>query len=255
MKIVILTLFPEFFSSFFDNSIIKRALSKRAFSYELVNIRDFSDDKHKRVDYPPIGGGAGLVLAYPPIKRALDSVKVENSHTILLSPRGEAYNQKIAISLTKVQQINIICGHYEGIDERVYSLCNQVISLGDYIMTGGEIGAIAIVDSVVRLLDGAISKESLEEESFSSGLLEYPQFVEPYAVDELKVPLLLYSGNHSAIKKWRTKQSLLLTKKHRPDLFNLYPLSKSERKFLNEEDGAKWEVEAIEKGKKFTNKD
>ena len=247
-----LTLFPELFDSFFAHSIIKRGLSKEAFSYSLVNIRDFTTNKHHRVDYPPIGGGAGLIMAYQPIRDALNSVKAKNSLTVLMSPRGETYNQSIANELTKYDQINIICGHYEGVDERVYSLVNRVISLGDYVLTGGELGAMIITDSVVRLLEGTITSESLEEESFSNGLLEYPQYVEPFSIDEKEVPLILYSGNHTAIKKWRTKNSLLLTKKHRPDLFEKYALTKHEIKLLEEPGIPKWESEAIEKGKKFT---
>ena len=254
MKIVILTLFPELFDSFFAHSIIKRGISKEAFSYSIVNIRDFTTDKHHRVDYPPIGGGAGLIMAYQPIRDALNSIKTKDSLTILMSPRGETYNQVVANELTNYDQINIICGHYEGVDERVYSLVDRVISLGDYILTGGELGAMIITDSVVRLLQGTISSESLDEESFSNGLLEYPQYVEPFSIDEKEVPLILYSGNHTAIKKWRTKNSLLLTKKHRDDLFKKHIPTKLETKLLEEDGVPKWESEAIEKGKKFTSK-
>ena len=252
MKIVILTLFPELFDSFFAHSIIKRGLSKEAFSYQIVNIRDFSEDKHHRVDHPPIGGGAGLVMAYQPIRDALKSIKVPCSLTILMSPRGKSYDQKVAESLTKFSQINIICGHYEGVDERVYSLVDSVVSVGDYILTGGELGAMMITDSVVRLLKGTISSESLHEESFSNGLLEYPQYVEPFAIDNMEVPLILYSGNHDAIGKWRTKQSLLITKNMRPDLFENYSLDKKEQNLLTEDENPKWEQDAIEKGRKFT---
>ena len=252
MRISILTLFPELFDSFFNHSIIKRGLSKETFSYDLVDIRGFTSSKHKRVDYPPIGGGAGLVMGYEPIKAALQSVKTKNSVSILLSPRGVTYKQENAISFSKLRHLIIICGHYEGVDERVYSLVDQIVSIGDYILTGGEIAAISIVDSVVRLLEGTISQGSLEEESFSNGLLEYPQYVEPHSIDNMDVPLVLYSGNHRAIESWRLKQSLIKTKKHRPDLFEKYPLNKRELKLLSEGDNPKWEVEAIEKGKKFT---
>jgi len=254
MKIVIITLFPELFISFFDHSIIKRGLSKEAFSYEIINIRDFAENKHNRVDYPPVGGGAGLILAYPPIKHALDSVNVKGSKTILLSPRGKKYSQKTALSFGKHPQLNLICGHYEGVDERVYSLVDEVISIGDYILTGGEIAAMAIIDSVVRLLDGTIAKESLEEESFSNGLLEYPQYAEPFSVDGKEVPLILYSGNHQTIRKWRRKKSLLLTKELRPDLFKKIKLSKQDTTLLSEDENPKWEIDSILKGKKFTTK-
>ena len=155
-----------------------------------------------------------------PIVDALRANKKESSHVVLLSPRGKTYDQKTAETYAKLDDLVLICGHYEGIDERVNAYVDELISIGDYVLTGGEIPAMGIADSVIRLLDGAITKESLTDESFNNGVLEYPQYTEPYDFEGQLVPDILYSGNHTAIEKWRRKQALLLTKKHRPDLFN-----------------------------------
>lgn len=252
MKIKILTLFPEMFDGFLSNSIIKRAIAKNAVSFEVINIRNYTTDKYGRVDSAPVGGGAGLIMKCQPIVDAINANKSDKSHVIMLSPRGKTYNQKRAHELSELDEIILLCGHYEGVDERVNKYVDEQISLGDYILTGGEIGAMAISDSIVRLLDGAIAEESIVEESFEDGLLEYPQYAEPYNYNGDKIPDILYSGNHEAIKKWRKKKSLYLTKEYRPDLFEKYPLSKSDHKLLNEEkENASWELAAIEKGKKF----
>ena len=252
MKIKILTLFPEMFDGFLSNSIIKRAAAKEVVSFEVINIRDYTTDKYGRVDSAPVGGGAGLIMKCQPIIDCLNANKGEHAHTIMLSPRGKTYNQKRAHELSEMEEIILICGHYEGVDERVNKYVDEQISLGDYILTGGEVGAMAISDSIVRLLDGAIAEDSIVEESFEDGLLEYPQYAEPYDYNGDKIPDILYSGNHEAIKKWRKKKSLYLTKEYRPDLFDKYPLSKSDIKLLNEEkENASWELAAIEKGKKF----
>ena len=171
-----------------------------------------------------------------------------------MSPRGKTFDQKMAKSFANLEDLMIVCGHYEGIDERVNDYVDDLVSIGDYILTGGEIPAMAIADSVIRLLDGAITRDSLEEESFDNNLLEYPQYTEPYDYQGATVPPILYSGNHGAIAKWRRKQSLLLTRMHRPDLFEKLTLSKQDRKLLEEADSGetpKWESDAIEKGKKF----
>lgn len=254
MKISILTLFPEMFEGFTSNSIIKRAIGKGLVKIELVNIRDFTKDKYNRTDTPPVGGGAGLVQKAQPIVDALSSVKTPTSYSIIMSPRGKTYCQADAKRFSKLDHLIIVCGHYEGIDERVNSYCNESISIGDYILTGGEIPAMGISDSVIRLLDGAISSSSLEDESFNSDLLEYPQYTEPYDFNGEKIPAILYCGNHQAINKWRRKQSLYLTRKHRPDLFSKIELSKQDKKLLEEIDSnitPKWEIDAIEKGRKF----
>lgn len=255
MKISILTLFPEFFDGFLTNSIIKRALAKQLVDIEIINIRDFTNDKYGRVDSAPVGGGAGLIMKCQPVLDCLKSVRKENSYVVLLSPRGKTYNQARArYFASKIEHLVIICGHYEGTDERINKHVDELVSIGDYILTGGEIGAEIISDSIIRLLDGVIAPESIVDESFENGLLEYPQFTEPFNYEGDVIPDILYSGNHKAIEKWRKKESLKLTKEYRPDLFNKYELNKEEKKLLNELDSdetPKWEKEAIEKGKKF----
>ena len=256
MKITILTLFPEMFDGFLTNSIIKRAISKRVVEVNIINIRDYTKDRYGRVDTPPIGGGAGLIMKCQPIVDALKSVCTSSSKRIMLNPRGKQYNQKTAKELSKEKDLVLLCGHYEGIDERVNDFVDELISVGDYILTGGEIGAMAIADSVIRLLDGAITETSLEDESFNDYLLEYPQYTEPKEFDGKKVPDILYTGNHTAIEKFRKKESLRLTMKYRPDLFEKHTLTKQEKKLLDEinkgENDPKWMLQALEKGKKFT---
>jgi len=252
MKIKILTLFPEMFDGFMSNSIIKRAIAKKAVEIQIYNIRDYTIDKHGRVDSAPIGGGAGLIMKCQPILDCLNAVRDKDSYVILLSPRGNILNQAKVHYFTKnVKDLIIICGHYEGVDERVNNYVDELISLGDFILTGGEIGAMAISDSIIRLIDGVIADQSVIEESFEDGLLEYPQYTEPYDYKGQKVPDLLYSGNHQAINKWRKKQSLRLTKELRPDLFQKYSLTKTDEHLLKEKEKPQWEKDAIEKGHKF----
>ena len=254
MKISILTLFPEFFDGFLTNSIIKRALAKDKVQIEIVNIRDFTNDKYGRVDSAPVGGGAGLIMKCQPVLDCLKSVRTEKSHVVLLSPRGATYNQARARYFSKsYDHLILICGHYEGTDERINKYVDELVSVGDYILTGGEIGAEIISDSIIRLLDDVIAPESIVDESFENGLLEYPQYTEPQNYEGDEVPEILYSGNHQAIDKWRKKQSLILTKKYRPDLLKDYKYSKEEFKLLKElesEDTPKWEKDAISKSKR-----
>ena len=256
MKITILTLFPEMFDGFLTNSIIKQAIGKKVVEVKIVNIRDYTIDKYGRVDTPPIGGGAGLVMKCQPIVDALKAVSNKDSLKVMLSPRGEKYSQQIAINFAKCKDIVLLCGHYEGIDERVNDYVDKVVSIGDYVLTGGELGAMVIADSVIRLLDGAIASESLEEESFSDNLLEYPQYTEPKEFNGKKVPDILYTGNHQAIEKYRRKESLRLTRKYRPDLYEKHEFTKQDLKLLKEIDEGieepKWYIDALEKGKKFT---
>ena len=257
MKITILTLFPEMFEGFLSNSIIKRAIPKGVVEIECVQIRDYTKDKYGRTDTPPIGGGAGLIEKCQPIIDALKDKKSEGCHTVLFSPRGKTYDEKIAKSYAKLDHLILICGHYEGIDERVNDYVDELLSIGDYILTGGEIPAMAVSDSVIRLLEGAITNASLEDESFNEPLLEYPQYTEPYDFEGAKVPDILYSGNHEAIQKWRRKQALLLTRKYRPDLFAQLKLTKNDLKLLREAESGetpKWEQDALEKGHKFIKK-
>lgn len=256
MKITILTLFPEFFNSFFDTSIIKRAINKEIVSFEVVNIRDFTLDKYHRVDNPPVGGGAGLIMMCQPVIDALNSVKTPHSKTFLTSPKGNTFNQQKALEMSKEEHLIFICGHYEGLDARIEKYVDEQISIGDFILTGGEAAIICIMDSIIRLLPNAISTNSIEEESFNDGL-EYPQYALPYEYNNDKIPDILFSGNHTAINKWRRKQSLILTRKLRPDLFNKMELSKQDKKLLQEYDDnitPKWELDALEKGNKFIKK-
>lgn len=254
MRISVLTLFPEMFEGFTTNSIIKRALGKGVAEFKAINIRDYTKDKYGRTDTPPIGGGAGLVQKAQPIVDCIQANKNEKTHVILMSPRGKTFDQNMAKKYAKLDDLMIVCGHYEGIDERVNDYVDELVSIGDYILTGGEIPAMGIADSVIRLLDGAITRDSLDEESFDNNLLEYPQYTEPFSYEGSEVPAILYSGNHQAIAKWRRKQSLVLTRQLRPDLFNKLTLSKQDIKLLEEADSGitpKWEEDAIEKGKKF----
>lgn len=258
MIIKILTLFPEMFDGILTNSIIKRAIASNIVEIKIINIRDYTLDKYGRVDSAPVGGGAGLIMKCQPLLDCLKANKGEGAKTFLMSPRGKTYNQTKAHEIAEnCKEIILICGHYEGIDERVNDYVDELISIGDYILTGGEIAAMAITDSIVRLLDGAIASESTVEESFEDGLLEYPQYTEPYEYDSKKIPDILYSGNHNAIKKWRRKISLKLTREYRPDLFDKYPLTKEDKKLLEELESSetpKWELDALEKGHKFIKK-
>lgn len=257
MKITILTLFPSLFDGFLTNSIIKRAISKGVVEVETIQIRDYTKDKYGRCDNPPIGGGAGLIMKCQPIIDAIKDVKTPTSHVVLFSPRGKTYNEKKAQEYSKIDHLILLCGHYEGIDERVNPYVDELVSVGDYILTGGEIPAMAVADSVIRLLDGAISNESLKDESFNDDLLEYPQYTEPYDFEGQTVPDILYSGNHEAIRKYRRKKALILTKENRPDLFEKVALSKEDKKLLSEEEASitpKWESEALQKGHKFIKK-
>jgi len=218
MRLDILTLFPNMFASL-QESIIKRASNENKVQINIIQIRDFSKDPHKKTDDTPYGGGAGMVMTPQPLYDAIMSVKTEKSYVIYMSPKGKVFKQSIAKDLCKYEHIIIICGHYEGIDQRIIDLCvDEEISIGDYVLTGGEIPAMVVVDSVVRLLDGVISNDSLSEESFENNLLEYPQYTKPQTFMGLSVPDVLLSGHHANIKKWRKEQSIEITKRNRPDL-------------------------------------
>lgn len=213
MKIDILTIFPDMFNGFLSESIIKRAIDKKLVEINIINFRDFSLDPHKKVDDTPFGGGAGMVLMAQPIFDAVESIKTDDSLVILLTPDGKTYNQKIANDLKNYKHLILICGHYEGFDDRIRLLVDLEISLGDFILTGGEIPAMAITDSVVRLLDGVISKESLISESFNDELLDYPVYTKPRDFRGLKVPDVLLSGNHKLIDEYRKNEQIRLTNK------------------------------------------
>ncbi|MBS4207646.1 tRNA (guanosine(37)-N1)-methyltransferase TrmD [Bacillus sp. FJAT-50079] len=239
MKIDVLTLFPEMFSGVFGSSILKKATEKEAVSFQLTNFRDFSDHKHSAVDDYPYGGGAGMVLKPQPIFDAMAHIKETNDtkpRVILLCPQGERYNQQKAEELAKESHLVFICGHYEGYDERVREhIVTDEISIGDYVLTGGELGAMVIIDSVVRLLPGVLGNdESAVLDSFSSGLLEHPHYTRPADFRGMKVPDVLLSGDHRKIQEWREKESLKRTKNRRPDLLENYPLTEEQRKWLEE---------------------
>jgi tRNA (guanine37-N1)-methyltransferase len=240
MKIDILTLFPEMFSGVFGHSILKKAAEKQAVQYNVINFRDFADNKHQTVDDYPYGGGAGMVLKPQPIFDAVESL-TENtgekkSRIILLCPQGERFSQKKAEELAEEEHLIFICGHYEGYDERIRThLITDEISIGDYVLTGGELGAMVVVDSVVRLLPEVLgNEESHQKDSFSTGLLEHPHYTRPADFRGLKVPDILMSGNHKLIEEWRVKESLRRTLSRRPDLLEKMDLSKKEEQWLEE---------------------
>lgn len=219
MKFNILTLFPEMFEPI-KQSIIGRASQKNIIEMNIINIRDFSKNKHKKVDDTPYGGGAGMVMMPDVVYDAYTSIQdKENAKVIYLSPKGKVLNQKKVEQLSKEEHIILLCGHYEGIDERVLEeIVDEEISIGDYVLTGGELPAMVLIDSVSRYVEGVLRNESIKEESFSNGLLEYPQYTRPEVFLNKKVPEVLLSGHHENIKKWREEQSLKVTKQKRPDL-------------------------------------
>ena len=218
MRIDILTLFPNMFTGFLHESIIKRAIEKKIVEINIVNFREFSHLNNSQVDDTPYGGGNGMVLMVEPLVEAIESLKREDSKVILMCPQGKTYTEKKAIELREEKHLILVCGHYEGFDERIREFVDEEISIGDYILTGGEIPAMAIVDSVVRLVDGVIKKESYEEESFTNNLLDYPTYTKPREFRGLKVPDVLLSGNHKEIKNWRKREQIKKTEKKRKDL-------------------------------------
>ena len=205
MKITILTLFPNMFNGIFSESIIKRAIEKGIVEINLIDFREYSNDKHHHVDDTPCGGGAGMVLRVDILDKAIKANKNTNSHVILMTPQGKQYNQAKAYELSKYADIVLVCGHYEGFDERIRTYVDEEISIGDYVLTGGELGAAIISDSIIRLLDKAINEESHLDDSFSNGLLEYPQYTRPIEYDGMKVPDVLLNGNHKLINEYRLR--------------------------------------------------
>ncbi|MEW6274092.1 MAG: tRNA (guanosine(37)-N1)-methyltransferase TrmD [Bacillota bacterium] len=239
MQIYILTLFPEMFAGPFDASIIKRAREKGLIKIDLVNIRDFSKNKHRTVDDAPFGGGPGMVMAAEPVFEAVDWLKRQNVKTeriILLSPAGRPFNQALARELSREKTLILICGHYEGIDERVREhLVTEEISIGDYVLTGGELPAMVVVDAVARLLPGVLGRDaSAAEESFSNSLLEYPHYTRPREYRGCPVPEVLLSGHHEQIRAWRRRQALLRTLENRPDLLRGANLTSEDKQILKE---------------------
>ena len=218
MKIDILTIFPNMFDGAFTESIIRRATEKELVSINIHDFRKYTTAPHNKVDDTPYGGGGGMVLMIQPIYDCLKSIKTKDSKVILLTPAGKTYNQKMAYSFSNYKHLIIICGHYEGFDERITQLVDYELSIGDYVLTGGEIPAMVIVDSVVRLLKGAITEESHLNDSFNNNLLDYPTYTKPREFMGLKVPDVLISGDHKKIDNYRKKESIKKTEKYRPDL-------------------------------------
>lgn len=221
MNIHYLTLFPEMYEGVLNSSILARAKEKGIVDYHLINFRDYSEDKHNKVDDYPYGGGAGMVLKPEPIFNAMDEINVEKPRVILLCPQGSPFNQKMAEDLSTEENIVFISGHYEGYDERIRTLVTDEVSIGDYVLTGGELASMTMTDAIVRLIPGVLSNEaSHQEDSFSTGMLEHPHYTRPREYRGMKVPDVLISGNHKLIEEWRTEESLKRTRERRPDLLD-----------------------------------
>lgn len=218
MKIDILTLFPDMYKGIFEESIIKRAIDLGKIEIRLHNFRDYSLDLHHKVDDTPYGGGNGMVLTCQPIFDCVRALKDENSKVILLTPDGTLYKQEVAYNLAKEKHLILICGHYEGFDERIRSICDMEISIGDYILTGGELASMILVDSIGRLLPGVIEEGSHLNDSFNNNLLDYPTYTKPRVYEGMEVPEVLVSGDHKRIEEYRREESLKRTKERRPDL-------------------------------------
>ncbi|MBQ9824338.1 MAG: tRNA (guanosine(37)-N1)-methyltransferase TrmD [Solobacterium sp.] len=242
MKISVLTMFPEMFDSFARSVLVERAAERDLLELEIIDIKDYAGGSYRHIDDSPFGGGAGMVIRCAPVIEALETIGNENSHTVMFAPSGTPYTQAKVHEFEKKEHIILICGHYEGIDARVNGYCDEFISMGDYVLSGGEIPAMAVIDSLVRLI-GTIRRASTEEESFENGLLEYPQYTRPAEYRGMKVPEVLLSGNHGAIERWRMKESLKQTLKVRPDLIEQRLLTTEEKEILEEIENEKDEVQ------------
>ena len=221
MRIDVLTLFPNMFNGVFEESIIKRAIDDKKVEINLHNFRDYSLDPHNKVDDTPYGGGAGMVLCCQPIFDCVEKLRTPDSKVILLTPSGKVYKQKLAYDLSHEKHLIIICGHYEGFDERILSICDMEISIGDYVLTGGEVAAMVLIDSITRLIPGVINEQSHIEDSFNEkSLLDYPTYTKPRVYKGMEVPEVLISGDHKKINEWRERESLRKTEERRPDLLD-----------------------------------
>ena len=218
MKIDVLTLFPNMYDNFLTESIIKRAINDKKIEINIHNIRDYTTYKNNQVDDYPFGGGSGMVLMCDPIFRAVESLKQDETIVIMMTPSGKLFKQNIAYSLSKNNHIIILCGHYEGFDERIKTIVDLELSIGDYVLTGGELPSMVVMDSIIRLVDGVINSNSLTNESFNNNLLDYPNYTKPVDYRGMKVPEVLLSGHHKNIEEYRHKEQLRLTKENRPDL-------------------------------------
>ena len=238
MRIKVLSLFPKMFDGILNESIIKRAIDDKKVNIDVIDLRSYSKDKHNKVDDTIYGGGAGMLIKCEPVFDAIDDLKTKNTKVIMLSPDGVKYNQEKAYELSKEKNIILLCGHYEGFDERINTVVDEKISIGDYVLTGGEIPAMAIIDSVTRLLPGVINEESHLNDSFNNDLLDYPQYTKPQEYRGMKVPDVLLSGDHKKINEWRKEEQIKKTKKQRPDL-----LKESEEEKASDEDLTKTKEE------------
>lgn len=232
MKITILTLFPSMFEGFLKNSIIARAIANEKIEFECVDFREYAQDKFHRVDDTPCGGGAGMVLQCQPIVDCLKDVRTPNSKVVMLTPGGRVFNQKVAREYAKDEHLILLCGHYEGFDHRILNYIDEELSIGDFVLTGGEIAAMVVSDAVIRLQEGVIRAESSNDDSFENDLLEYPQYTRPVVYDGHEVPSVLLSGHHENIRKWRLEKSLETTLEKRPDLLKNRQFTKEELKML-----------------------
>lgn len=218
MLIDVLTLFPNMYDNFLTESIIKRAITNNKVKVKIHNIRDYTVYNNNQVDDYPYGGGSGMVLMCDPIFRAIEALKKDNTKVIMMTPSGKVYKQKIAYDLSKEEHLIILCGHYEGFDERIKSIINLELSIGDYVLTGGELPSMIVMDSIIRLIDGVITDTSLDSESFNDNLLDYPNYTKPAEYRGMKVPEVLLSGHHKNIEEFRQSERIRLTKENRPDL-------------------------------------
>ena len=257
MKISVLTIMPDLFGNFLQNPVLARAVRNGALEVEIVDIRDYAPGSFRHIDDSPFGGGAGMVMRCQPVLDALRACRerfgeqgapassacgeastareepaLHGSHAVILSPAGRPYTQRRAHDFAKLSHLILLCGHYEGMDARIYPHADELVSIGDYVLTGGELAAQVIIDSVARLLPGSLSDDSTKEESFENGLLEYPQYTQPAVYEGEAVPEVLRSGDHGRIRRWRLLQSLLWTKKMRPDLFASHVLTEEEEELL-----------------------
>ena len=235
MNIKVLSLFPEILEAYFSASIMKRAVAKGLLSYELVNIRDFAHDRHHKCDDEVFGGGAGMLMKPEPLDRALEAAGSPSARTIFVTPSGRLLNQAMAEDFAHEEKLVVVCGRYEGVDQRIIDTrVTDVVSIGDYVLSSGEVAAMVLIDAVYRLIPGVISGESLSEESFSSGLLEYPQYTRPEEYATMHVPEVLVGGNHAAIARWRLRASLLKTFAYRPELLTTIDLTGELGRLLKE---------------------
>ena len=234
MRITVLTLFKEQFDSFLNTSIISRILEKELCEVKVVDIRDYSKDKHRHVDDTPYGGGAGMLMRVDVLADAIRANRNEDTYVLLTSPKAKPYEEKDAYRLLEKEDLMIVCGHYEGVDDRISDFIDENVSIGDYVLTGGELPAMVVMDSIMRLINEGISSESLKEESYTDGLLEYPQYTRPFNFEGKEVPFVLTNGNHKEINRWRQKESLRRTYLYRKDLLEKRDLSKEEKELLQE---------------------